>query len=168
MFGLTPIPMYAVYAIIFLALSNIGTFLAWQSADSRADKYKAEVVVCAAQHEAFVAQTKAQGRIAAEKTKQENLKNEHISESTVSGWAAALGVVRADRDHLGKRVRDAEARRSAGGSGVSAPTQDRPGNTEAGSDAVPSPATVAADCAETTITLNYLQSYVERLEGASP
>ena len=161
MFGLAPLPMYA---IIFLLVTNGLSFLFWQMADSRADRYKDKAAACAAQHDAFVAQSKAQGQIATEKAKQKEAENERISKSTAKGWAAAVVAVRADRDNLNKRLRES-ASRSAGGSGLSAPTQDRPGDAQAGTDTIPSPERVAADCAETTITLNYVQSYIERLEG---
>lgn len=159
MFGLTPITLYA---IIGLLISNAVFVGLWQFADSRADKQEALVVACQAKHDAFVEQTEALGEIAKAKAKIKERQNAQIAEDTSNGWAAALSRVRdIERD---KRMRDA-ARRSAGGSGLSAPTQDRPGDAQAGTDTVPSPARVAADCAETTIALNYLQSYVERVQN---
>jgi hypothetical protein len=159
MFGLNPAILYLLIAL----LAGNGIFAAlWQFADSRADKQEALVVACQAKHDAFVEQTEALGEIAKAKAKIKERQNAQIAEDTSNGWAAALSRVRdIERD---KRMRDA-ARRSAGGSGVSAPAQDRPGDARTGPDTVPSPARVAADCAETTITLNYLQSYVERLQN---
>jgi hypothetical protein len=66
-----------------------------------------------------------------------------------------------------QRLRDA-ARRSSGGSGVSAPVEDRPGNAQADANAIPAPERIAQDCAETTMTANFLQSYIERIEGGLP
>ena len=70
-------------------------------------------------------------------------------------------VVRAiERD---KRVRDAAGRGSGSGS-VPQVSGDRPGDAVPDADSIPSPARVAADCAETTvITLNFLQSYIEQM-----
>lgn len=157
MFGLNPIPLYA---IIFLIFSNACTFLFWQFADSKADKYEAKLATCAAEHKATIAQVDAMGRIAKEQAKAKEAEDAKIADETATGWAAALGVVRAG---AAQRMRD-ESRRSAGGGGLSAPSQDTPGHAQAGADAIPSPARVAADCAETTVTANFLQSYIERLQ----
>jgi hypothetical protein len=151
-----------IYVIAFLLATNIVAGIGWKVSASNAAAEKQKVVACQAKHDAFVGQVEAQGEIAKAKAKIKERQNAQIAEDTSNGWAAALVRVRAiERD---KRVRDA-ARRGAGGSGVPAPAQDRPGDAQAGSDTVPSPARVAADCAETTITLNYLQSYVERLQN---
>ena len=157
MFGLTPIPMYA---IVFLIFSNVCTFLFWQFADSKADRQEAIALKCAAEHKATIAQVDAMGHIAKEQAKAKEAEDAKIADETATGWAAALGVVRAG---AAQRMRD-ESRRSAGGGGLSAPSQDTPGHAQAGADAIPSPARVAADCAETTVTANFLQSYIERLQ----
>lgn len=157
MFGLNPIHLYA---IIFLIFSNACTFLFWQFADSKADKQEAIALKCAAEHKASIAQIDAMGRIAKEQAKAKEAEYVRITTETSEGWAAAIGVVRAD---YSKRLRDATSR-SAGGGGLSAPTEDRPGNAQAGADAIPAPERLAADCAETTVTANYLQTYIERLE----
>jgi hypothetical protein len=150
-----------IYVIAFLLATNIVAGIGWKVSASNAEAEKQKVVACQAKHDAFVGQTETQGEIAKAKAKIKERQNAQIAEDTSNGWAAALVRVRAD---YGKRLRDA-ASRSAGGSGVSAPSQDRPGDAQARPDTVPSPARVAADCAETTITLNYLQSYVERLQN---
>lgn len=51
------------------------------------------------------------------------------------------------------------------GSGVSAPAQDRPFNVGSDANAIPPAARLAQDCAETTVTANYLQSYIEKVEA---
>ena len=150
-----------IIAVIIAALLQAAT-LGWGFVQSnRADRYEAKLTTCQAEHKAFVSQTEAVGRVAAAKAKVTEENNRRTADETAKGWASALAVVRAD---YAKRLRDASSR-SAGGSGLSAPAQDRPGDAQTGPDAVPSPARVAADCAETTITLNYLQSYVERLQN---
>lgn len=157
MFGLSPLPLYA---IIFLIFSNACTFLFWQFADAKADKQEAIALKCAAEHKASIAQIDAMGRIAKEQARAKEAEYAKIADETAKGWATAIGVVRAD---AAQRVRDA-ARRSAGGGGLSAPAQDTSGHAQASTDPIPSPERVAADCAETTVTANFLQSYIERLQ----
>lgn len=161
MFGLTPITLYAIIALLF---SNAAFVVLWQFADLRADKQEALVQKCAADHKAFVDQVESSGRIAQAQAKQKEAEHERIVEDTAKGWAAAIGVVRAD---AAKRVRDA-ARRSAGSGSVSQVSQDRPGLALPDPEPIPAPERVAADCAETTVTANFLQAYIERLERLSP
>ena len=161
MFGLTPITLYA---IIGLVVSNIAFIGLWQFADLRADKQEALVMKCAADHRAFKDQVESSGRIAQAQAKQKEAEHERIVEDTAKGWSAALAVVRAD---AAQRVRNA-ASRSAGSGAVPKVSQDRPGITVPDPDAIPAPERIAADCAETTVTANFLQSYIERLERLSP
>ncbi len=166
MFGLTPVTLWLILGLVF---TNLATVVAWRVTDARLESAATEITACAARHEAFVAQTKDQGQVAAEKATQENLKNEQLSESVTKGWAAAVVAVRADRDNLNKRLRNAEARRNPGGSGVSAPPQNPPGYAQAYADPIPAPERVAADCAETTVTANFLQTFIEQQsEAAKP
>ena len=158
MFGLTPIPMYA---IVFLIFSNVCTFLFWQFADSKADRQEAIALKCAAEHKASIAQIDAMGRLAKEHAAQTEKEHAENSTKTSNAWAAALGVVRADA--ATKRRRDA-ASRSAGGGSLPEAGPNRPGNAEANADAIPAPERIAQDCAETTVTANFLQTYIERLE----
>lgn len=157
MFGLNPIPLYT---IIFLIFSNACSFLFWQFADSKADKFEAKLATCAAEHKAVIAQVDAIGRVAKEQAKAKEAEYAQIADETATGWATAIGVVRAD---AAKRLRDASGR-SSGGGGLSAPTQDTSGHAEASADPIPAPERVAADCAEATVTANFLQSYIERIQ----
>ena len=158
-FGLVMSP--TIIAVL-VAMVLQGLTLGWGFVQSnRADAFKGKLETCNATHAAFVLQTESIGQIAAAKAKATEETNRRTADETAQGWASALTVVRAD---YAKRLRSA-ASAGAGGSGLSAPTKDRPGDTQTGTDAIPSPARVAADCAETTITLNYLQSYVERLQN---
>ena len=79
-----------------------------------------------------------------------------------NGWAAALDVVRSDT--ATKRLRDS-ARRSSGSGAVPKVPGDRPGIAVPDPDAIPAAARIAQDCAETTLTANFLQSYIERMES---
>ena len=162
MFGLNPLPFYGMIALL---ISNVLFIGLWQFADLRADKQEALVMKCAADHKAFKDQVESSGRIAQAQAKQKEQENAKIAKDTVDGWAAALAVVRSDA--ATKRLRDS-ARRSAGSGAMPQVSQDRPGDAVPESDAIPSPARVAQDCAETTVTLNYLQAYIERLERLSP
>lgn len=151
----------ALYIIVVLLCTNLLAGVGYLLKSASAEEYKAQVSECKATHAAFVAQTESQGKLAAQKARNKEAENAKVAKETSDGWAAAIAAVRAD---YAKRLRLA-ASRDSGGSGVSAPAQDRPGDAQASPDTVPSPARVAADCAETTITLNYLQSYVERLQN---
>ena len=146
-----------LYVIAFLVATNIVSALGWKVASSEAGEQKQKVVACQAKHDAFVGQVRAQGELAKEKAKAEEAENARIADETSRGWAAAIAVVRAER------LRNATSRGSGSG-GLSAPAEDRPGNAPAGADAIPSPERLAADCAEATVTANYLQSYIERME----
>ena len=157
-----PFVMSPTIIAVLVAVVLQGLTLGWGFVQSsRADSYKEKLQSCNATHAAFVLQTESVGRSAAAKAKETEEKNRRTADETAKGWAAALAVVRAD---YAKRLR-AATNASSGGGGVSASAQDRPGDAQASPDTVPSPARVAADCAETTITLNYLQSYVERLQN---
>lgn len=150
-----------IYVIAFLLATNVIAGIGWKVSAANVDAEKQKVVACQAKHDAFVDQVEKQGEIAKAKAKIKERQNAQIAEDTSNGWAAALERVRAD---YSKRLRDA-ARRSADSGGVSAPGQDQSGSAQADPDAIPSPARVAADCAETTVTANFLQSYIERLQN---
>lgn len=150
-----------IYVIAFLVVTNIVSALGWKVASSEAGEQKQRVVACQAKHDAFVGQVRAQGELAKEKAKAKEVEHARIADETSRGWAAALSVVRAD---YAKRLRVAASGGSSGAGGLSAPAEDRSGNAPAGTDAIPSPERVAADCAESTVTANYLQSYIERIE----
>lgn len=158
MFGLNPIPLYSIIALLF---SNVAFVVLWQFADSRADQQEALVAKCAAEHRAFKDQVESSGRLAQAQAKQKESENAKLVEDTAKGWASAIAVVRAD---AAQRLRDA-ARRSAGSGAVPKVSQDRPGHALPESDAIPAPERVATDCAETTVTANFLQAYIERLES---
>lgn len=111
------------------------------------------------QHWSYVEKVRAEGEIAAEKSKAREEEMGRIADETAKGWAAALGVVRAD---YARRMRDSAA--SAGSGLVPGNTQAGPSAAGSDADTIPPPERVAADCAETTLTANYLQSYVEALQ----
>lgn len=150
-----------IYVIALLLATNLITGIGWKWSASNAEAEKQKVINCQAQHDAFVAQVKAQGQIAAEKAKAQEKENARISDATAKGWAAAIDRVRAD--FAAGRLR-ATAGRSSSGSGLSAPAKDSSGPAQTNPDAIPATARVAADCAETTVTANFLQAYIERIQ----
>jgi len=154
---MSPTVIAALVALVLQAAT-----LGWGFVQSnRADAYKGKLETCNATHAAFVMQTEAVGRIAAAKAKATEEANRRTADETAQGWAAALAVVRAD---YAKRLRAAAAA-SAGGGGVSAPAATGPTPAGPDADAIPPPARVASDCAETTVTANFLQSYIEQIEA---
>ena len=159
MFAMTsPTRALILALVVALGVSLVTLFVA----NARAKQFKAELETCAANHKVFVSLTKSAGELAKVKAQATELKNEIISEQTTIGWAAALTSVRTDANR--ERLRLAASGSSCGG-GVSAPAQDRPFNAGADPNAIPAPARVAQDCAETTVTANYLQSYIEKVEA---
>ena len=160
-FGLvmSPTIIAAIVAIVLQAIT-----LGWGFVQSnKADKQEALVVACNAKHQAFKDQVESVGKVAQVKANWTEAKYEKVLDDTAKGWSAAIAVVRAD---AAKRLRESTNRSSDSGK-MPGVAKDRPGTTEANADAIPSPARVAADCQETTVTANFLQSYIERLEAIS-
>ena len=157
MFGLNPAILYLIAGLIF---TNILAGVGWWASSVRAGGFEAKVTACAAKHEAFVAQVDAQGKLAKEKAKATEETRRRIADETAHGWAAAIDVVRAD---AARRVRPAA---STGSGSRGLPADPAPGQPPAGADADPIPTAerLAADCAETTLTANYLQRYIEDLK----
>ena len=150
------------YLILGMGVALAALTLLLFGANARAKQFKAELETCAANHKAFVSLTKSAGDLAKAKAQATELKNEIIVEQTHTGWAAALASVRTDASRERLRV---AAGGSSGGRGVSAPSQDRPFNAGADPNAIPAAARIAQDCAETTVTANYLQGYIEKVEA---
>ncbi len=156
MFGLNPIHFYVILGLICTNLFAGGM---WWLNSVESDAYQTKLETCQEKHSAFVLKTKAAGDIAADKAKADKEFNERNADATIKGWAAALDVVRADN---ARKLRYT-ARTNSSGSGVSAPAATGQTTVGAGADPIPSPERVAADCAETTLTANFLQRYIEGL-----
>lgn len=154
-FMISPVIIAALVAAV-LQVATLGWGV-YQS--NRADRAEVAVQKCRTDHEFFVKMTVAQAEEAKAKAKATEDANKRNADEIAKGWAAALDVVRTDAS---RRVRIA-ARSSAGGSGLSAPTKVGPQIAGADEDTIPSPERVAADCAETTLTANFLQRYIEDL-----
>ena len=149
--------------IAFLLATNIVAVGAWRLTAHSLDEAEQKVATCKAQHEAFVAQVQVQGEAAQKKLKATEAEQRRISDETTKGWAAALDVVRAD---YARRLRGAAYAGSGGGQmpGISAAAT---GTDDKAVNALPPPERVAADCAEETLKLVYLQKWVDEQHNAN-
>jgi hypothetical protein len=146
----------ALWLIVMLLCTNGIAGVMWYVKDADAERYKEAVTACAAKHEAFVAQTKATGQIAAEKVKAKESEDARIAEQTAQGWAAALDVVRRDAD---RRLRQ-YANGSAGSRPVSKASADSVRIDDPAQSALPPAERILADCAEDTLKLVWLQHHI--------
>ena len=119
----------------------------WRSEVDSYASYRAEVVAAAEVQEAEVV------RITTEQKK--------ITEDTTNAWKAALDLTRSQYATAG-RVRQSSG--SCPMPGISQPAARIDG---AGQDTIPAAGTIEEACAETTLTLNYLQAWVEQQQEAS-
>lgn len=150
MFGMTPAVLWIVAA---LALGNAIFAGLWQWTATERDAEREKVVACAARHDAFVAQTRAEGERAERRTAEIIANSVAITEEIKHDYQATLARLRADY----QRLRQQPGRDSAGGS-VPAVPDATGGAYEIPADAVP----LAAACAETTLTLITLQRWVQQ------
>ena len=147
------------WIIVIAAFLQIVTGFGWWVTSMKLDSAYTKITRCQDKHQAFVDQTRRAGERAQERVKAIETEQQRIADETAKGWAAALDVVRAD---AARRMR--LANRDPGGSGVSQTAQTGFPSASADTDPIPAPERVAADCAETTLTANYLQSYIEQLQ----
>lgn len=150
----------ALWLILGLICTNLFAGGMWWINSVEAEAHKNKVIACEAKYDAFVKQTEAASRIALAEEKRVKESNERNADETAKGWAAALDVVRNDG---ARRLRAATSAGSSGGGATAPPGSGSPSfGTDA--DTIPSPERVAADCAETTLTANFLQRYIENLQ----
>ena len=147
------------WVIVIAAFLQIVTGFGWWVTSMKLDSAYTKISRCQDKHQAFVDQTRRAGERAQERVKAIETEQQRIADETAKGWAAALDVVRAD---AARRMR--LANRDSGGGGLSQAAQTGFPSASADTDPIPAPERVAADCAETTLTANYLQSYTERLQ----
>lgn len=155
-----PILSPVVWIVLIAAALQCATGLGWWVTSTKLENTQVKLEKCKQDHAVFLDQTRRAGERAAEKAKQIETEQKRIADETAKSWAAALDHVRAD---AARRVRLATAGSAGGGglpqtpaTGLQAPAADP--------DPIPPPAQLAADCAETTLTANALQSYIERLQ----
>ena len=142
-------PVKTAVAILIGVLAGLCAtfFLMWRSEVNDFAKYRAEIVAAGKVQEAEVV------RITTEQ--------KQITEDTTNAWKAALDLTRSQYATTG-RVRQPSG--SCQMPGVSQPAIRVDG---AGKDTVSSSGTVEEVCAETTVTLNFLQDWIERQQKAS-
>ena len=150
-------------AIAFLIVTNIVAFGGWKLTTDSLTHTKGQLATCEATHKAFVDQTRVQGEQAEKKAKATETNNRRIADETAKGWASALDVVRADAS---RRVRQSAAGNS-GSRAVSEAGQAAARTDAAAEDALPAPERITADCAETTLTLVWLQHWVTETQDAA-
>jgi hypothetical protein len=143
----------AIWLIVLLLCTNGIAGIMWFVKATEAKGYKERAELCAAKHEAFVEQVKAAGRAAEDRARAIDRENRRIQDETAKGWAAALDVVRADRVRLARAGASVSPVR---GPGITATGIDGPA-----AEHLPPPERVVADCAETTLTLVWLQHWVK-------
>ena len=122
-------------------------YLMWRSEVDSYANYRAEVMAAADAQEAKVT------RITTEQ--------KQITEDTTNAWKAALDLTRSQYASAG-RVRQPSG--SCPMPGVSKPATRIDG---AGQDAISAAGDIEEACAETTLTLNYLQGWVTEQQKAS-
>ena len=122
-------------------------FLMWRSEVNDFAKYRAEIIAAGKAQEAEVV------RITTEQ--------KQITEDTTNAWKAALDLTRSQYATTG-RVRQPSGSCQMPGISQPATRVDGPGQ-----DAIPSAGNIEEVCAETTVTLNFLQDWIERQLKAS-
>jgi len=147
MIPLSPAKTAAAILIGVLAGLCATFFWMWRSEVNDFANYRAEIVAAGEVQEAEVV------RITTEQ--------KQITEDTTNAWKAALDLTRSQYATAG-RVRQPSG--SCQMPGVSQPAIRVDG---AGKDTVSSSGAVEEACAETTLTLNYLQVWVEQQQEAS-
>ncbi len=151
------------YVIVFLVATNVASLIGWEMSSSKAEANEQKVVACQAKHDAFVAQTRAQGDLAKEKAKAKEKQDAAIADETARGRANAIPVVRA---YVAKRLRDS-ASRSAGSRALPEAGQAAGRTPRSSEDALPPTERIVADCAETTLTLVWLQHWITETQDAA-
>lgn len=156
MFGLTTYPLYIIVALLF---TNVLTGFAWQLASHSADRFEAQAMTCAAQHEAFVEQVRAEGERMVRRAAEITAKNETVTQEIKRDYQTGLDRMRADY----KRLRQQYASASSGGGQMPAIPEASSSIDAIAADCLP----LAEQSAETTLMLTSLQDWVNQQYEAS-
>lgn len=142
-------PVKTAVAILIGVLAGLCAtfFWMWRSEANDFANYRAEVEAAGKAQEAEVV------RITTEQ--------KQITEDTTNAWKAALDLTRSQYATAG-RVRQPSGACQMPGISQPATRVDGPGQ-----DAIPSAGNIEEACAETTLTLNYLQGWIEMQKEAS-
>ena len=147
MFGLNPV---ALYAIAFLVFTNLFTFAGWRLADHEADKQERRAIVSEEKLNLFAEQVRIEGEKQTRRTAEIIAKGKQITEDMSHEYAKNLDRLRADYQRLRKQYAD-----SSGGGLSKVPDSAK------SIDAIPADCLpLAADAAETTLTLVTLQEWI--------
>lgn len=147
MFGLNPV---ALYAIAFLVFTNLFTLAGWRLAEHEADKQERRAVVAEEKLNLFAEQVRIEGEKQVRRTAEIIAKGRQITEDMNHEYAKNLDRLRADYQRLRKQYAD-----SSGGGLSKVP------DSAQRVDAIPADCLpLAADAAETTLTLVTLQEWL--------
>ena len=147
MFGLNPV---ALYAIAFLLFTNLFTFAGWRLADHEADKQERRAIVSEEKLSLFAEQVRIEGEKQTRRTAEIIANGKQITEDMSHEYAKNLDRLRADYQRMRKQYAD-----SSGGGMSKVPDAAK------SIDAIPADCLpLAADAAETTLTLITLQEWV--------
>lgn len=147
MFGLNPI---ALYAIAFLVFTNLFTFAGWRLANHEADKQERRAIVSEEKLSLFAEQVRIEGEKQTRRTAEIIANGKKITEDMSHEYANNLDRLRADYQRLRKQYAD-----SSGG-GLSKVSDSAKSIDAITADCLP----LAADAAETTLTLVTLQEWI--------
>lgn len=142
-------PVKTAVAILIGVLAGLCAtfFLMWRSEVNDFAKYRAEIVAAGKAQEAEVV------RITTEQ--------KQITEDTTNAWKAALDLTRSQYATAGR------VRKPSGSCSMPGISQPATGVDGASQDTIPAAGAIEEACAETTLTLNYLQGWVTEQKKAS-
>ena len=152
MFGLNPVTLYIIVGLVF---TNLFTLTAWRMTAANAEAQKERVAVCEARFDAFKQQVEILGKQQEKKVAEVIAASNLAVAETRKTYEANLDRLRADY----QRVRNQYAKPGASTSPVPAPDISAHGIDAATQDAVSDPVRLAAECAETTLNLIWLQEH---------
>ena len=150
MFGLNPVTLYIIIGLVF---TNLFTLTAWRMTASSVETQKQRVIECQARFDSFKKQVEILGKQQETKTAEVIAASNLAVEETRKKYEANLDRLRADYQRM--RNQYAGSRTSP----VPAPDVGTRGADAAAEDAVSDPVRLAADCAETTLNLIWLQEH---------
>ena len=140
MFGMNPIPLYA---IVFLVFTNVFAGTGWWVASMKADYQQKRAEIAEHKLVVFAEQVRAEGAKAERRTAEAIANGKKITEDLNHEYAKSLDRLRADYQRLRKQYTSA-------GSGAVPTVPEAPRSVdEIPANALP----LAAECAETTLTL---------------
>ena len=145
----------ALWIIVCLLCTNGIAGVMWYVKSNEADIKRAELNVCQTKFDSFKQQVEVLGRQQEQKAAEVIAASNLAVHETKAKYEANLDRLRADY----QRMRKQYAQRGASTSPVPAPDIGTRPIDAAAQDAVSDPVRLAAECAETTLTLIWLQEH---------